>query len=203
MARACISKDKILTAAKELFYRNGYATTSVDDILKQCGVAKSNFYYHFQSKEDLALSVLELRVREYEAVVLHSLKNETLPPTIRLEEFFARFCHTHIEEAGSAGCPFGNFAAALPTLQTDESCERFRKQLSKLFCEMESSIRQCIAAGIVSGDFRPDVTASEAAVLMVAVLQGLLMLTKTHQDPRILDDSLIAVRKLLQTRANG
>jgi TetR/AcrR family transcriptional regulator, transcriptional repressor for nem operon len=202
MARACVSKDKILATAKELFYRMGYVSTSVDDIIRQSKVAKSNFYYHFQSKEDLALAVLELRVREYETVVLQSLKNENLPPTERLEQFFARFCTTHTEEAGSAGCPFGNFAAALPTLQTDESCERFRKQLSNLFCEMESSIQQCIAAGIKTGEFRPDVTASEAAVLMVAVLQGLLMLTKTHQDPRILADSLIAVKKLLQPHRN-
>ncbi len=202
MARACVSKDKILATAKELFYRVGYETTSVDDILKQCKVAKSNFYYHFPTKEDLALSVLELRVQEYEAVVLQSLKNEALAPTERLEQFFARFCKTHIEEEGSAGCPFGNFAAALPTLKTDESCERFRRQLSKLFSEMEAAIRHCIAAGVRTGEFQPNILPAECALLMVAVLQGLLMLTKTHQEPRILKDSLIAVQKLLQPHVN-
>lgn len=202
MARKCVSKDKILATAKELFYRVGYETTSIDDIIKQSGVAKSNLYYHFPTKEDLALSVLELRVQEYEMVVLQSLKNDALPPTERLEQFFARFCKTHTEEEGSAGCPFGNFAAALPTLKTDESCERFRRELSRLFCEMEAAVRHCIAAGMQTGEFAPNISAAESATLMVAVLQGLLMLTKTHQDPRILKESLVAVQKLLQPHTN-
>ena len=36
----------------ELFYRRGYYSTSVDDILKELSLSKGAFYYHFESKED-------------------------------------------------------------------------------------------------------------------------------------------------------
>ena len=36
----------------ELFYKNGYYNTSVDDILKELSLSKGAFYYHFDSKED-------------------------------------------------------------------------------------------------------------------------------------------------------
>jgi len=55
------SREKILDVSLELFYRNGYQATSVDDIIALAKVSKSNFYYHFKSKEDLGLLVLNQR----------------------------------------------------------------------------------------------------------------------------------------------
>lgn len=46
-------KDQILDAAKNLFTRQGYAKTSVDDISQAVGMRKSSLYYYFKNKEDL------------------------------------------------------------------------------------------------------------------------------------------------------
>src|SRR5690349_13852347 len=83
------SRDKILECARELFYHVGYQATSIDDILTRCGVVKSNFYYHFKTKEALALAVLESWVEEQEAIVLQTLQNPSLAPTERMERFCA------------------------------------------------------------------------------------------------------------------
>jgi len=47
------NKEKILSTATELFIKQGYEKTSVNDIIKKLGVAKGTFYYYFNSKEDL------------------------------------------------------------------------------------------------------------------------------------------------------
>ena len=44
----------------ELFYKNGYYNTSIDDILKSLSLSKGAFYYHFQSKEDFFVSIVQL-----------------------------------------------------------------------------------------------------------------------------------------------
>ena len=54
-----LAKEKVLLAAQELMMANGYASTSVDDIVKKAGVAKGSFYHAFDSKEELALTSLE------------------------------------------------------------------------------------------------------------------------------------------------
>lgn len=43
----------------ELFYRQGYYNTSVDDILKSLSLSKGAFYHHFQSKEDFFISIIQ------------------------------------------------------------------------------------------------------------------------------------------------
>ena len=43
----------------ELFYRQGYYNTSVDDILKSLSLSKGAFYHHFQSKEDFFISIVQ------------------------------------------------------------------------------------------------------------------------------------------------
>ncbi len=48
------AREKILTAAKALVMRKGFAGTSVDDILRETGVSKGAFFHHFKSKADLA-----------------------------------------------------------------------------------------------------------------------------------------------------
>lgn len=51
--RSAEKKRLILAAATELFTRNGFEATSVDDIAAQAGVSKQTVYSHFGSKEGL------------------------------------------------------------------------------------------------------------------------------------------------------
>src|SRR5207247_11185649 len=103
------------------------------DILKQCGVAKSNFYYHFRSKEELAFAVLEAQIADFEALVTRSLRNSALTPSERIARFFDQICQAQVKVQKMAGCPFGNFAASLPSADDDERNARFRKRLCQLF----------------------------------------------------------------------
>ena len=56
------NKDKITETAYELFRSFGYNGTSIDMLIKTAGVSKSNFYYYFESKEELALKILGIHV---------------------------------------------------------------------------------------------------------------------------------------------
>ncbi|MBM7556736.1 TetR family transcriptional regulator [Halanaerobacter jeridensis] len=47
------SKDRILDVALQLFIRNGYRGTSLNDIADQAGLTKGGVYHYFSSKDDL------------------------------------------------------------------------------------------------------------------------------------------------------
>ena len=51
-------RENIVKTASELFYRNGYNSTGINEIIRESGIAKATLYNHFKSKEDLCLSYL-------------------------------------------------------------------------------------------------------------------------------------------------
>ncbi|WP_124727800.1 TetR/AcrR family transcriptional regulator [Staphylospora marina] len=53
---------KIKDAGFKLFVEKGYASTSIDEIMKVAGYTKGAFYAHFDSKEDFFLEVLDERI---------------------------------------------------------------------------------------------------------------------------------------------
>lgn len=58
-------KEKILKVAKELFIKNGYNATTTGDIVKYSGSSKGNLYYHFKTKENLFLEIINIEHEEW------------------------------------------------------------------------------------------------------------------------------------------
>ncbi|ALS26363.1 TetR family transcriptional regulator [Paenibacillus sp. 32O-W] len=60
------TRQQIMKSAKELFIRKGYGASSMEDICEEAGVSKGSIYYHFKSKEQLFLRLLEQNMLEWE-----------------------------------------------------------------------------------------------------------------------------------------
>ena len=102
------SRDKILESAKKLFHLKGFQQTSIDDILSDSGVTKSNLYYHFKSKEELGLIYLDRRIKQYETEVLsNTLENMSESPSSRIEKVYEKVKTLHTDLGSVKGCPCG------------------------------------------------------------------------------------------------
>ena len=55
------ARERILTAAYELFSRRGIRAVGTEEVIEHAGVAKATLYRHFATKDDLVLAVLERR----------------------------------------------------------------------------------------------------------------------------------------------
>ena len=71
------TKERILSAALDLFSRNGYAGTNIRELTASLGLVKSSLYKHFESKEDIWNSLLDEMIAYYDARFGSS---EHLPP---------------------------------------------------------------------------------------------------------------------------
>jgi TetR/AcrR family transcriptional repressor of uid operon len=58
-ARAAVTREQILRGAAEVFDRYGYGAATLSDVIAQASVTKGALYFHFNSKEDLARTVIE------------------------------------------------------------------------------------------------------------------------------------------------
>ncbi len=54
-------RERILSAAYRLFMQRGIRDVGVNELIREAGIAKATFYYHFQSKDDLVLAFLARR----------------------------------------------------------------------------------------------------------------------------------------------
>lgn len=61
-------RNEILDTAEKLFYTKGYTKTTINDILKEIGIAKGTFYYYFKSKEEVMHAIIH-RIVDYDLAV--------------------------------------------------------------------------------------------------------------------------------------
>ena len=73
----CQKRKKIVDKAWELFAKNGYKETKVEDITKDLGISKGSFYTYFATKEELLYEVLGKIKKE----VIEKLENINVDQT--------------------------------------------------------------------------------------------------------------------------
>jgi AcrR family transcriptional regulator len=105
-------RDRILTAASELFARHGIRAVGVDAIIATAGVAKASFYRHFRSKDDLVAAWLQdHRTRWLDLVRVLSHERAT-SPSDELLVFFDVVLEL-VQDPDFYGCAYLNTAAEL------------------------------------------------------------------------------------------
>jgi TetR/AcrR family transcriptional repressor of mexJK operon len=77
-------RQAILTAAKELFVRNGYASTSMDAVAAEAGVSKLTVYSHFTDKETLFSAAVVARCEEQMPALFDELNRDLPAQTLLL-----------------------------------------------------------------------------------------------------------------------
>jgi TetR/AcrR family transcriptional repressor of nem operon len=188
------SKEKIFDSARDLFHLKGYNNTSVDDLLKNTGVTKSNFYYHFKSKEELGLKILEKRIEDYEIKFLSdTFGNKSIPPEKRLKKYYKQVTAYHKDLDCRRGCPFGNLA-----LEMSDSNENFRLRLSEFFEFWQKIIERCIKEGIKKKEFRSDLSPRTLSQLILSHLEGAILISKTQRSLQPISRGSKTILKLLK-----
>ena len=90
-------RQKIIDTAWELFYKNGYENTTVNDIIREVGTSKGGFYYYFKAKEDLLNSLYSVFDREYEKFYENMDQNqESLVKLKQLSQYVSYFIEANV-----------------------------------------------------------------------------------------------------------
>jgi AcrR family transcriptional regulator len=172
------NRQQLIETAADLFHRQGYQATGLEQLLEVAGVARSNFYYHFESKRELAVEVVQHWTRVYdEELVEPTLGNASLPPRARLHALFERAAASQDPASGRTGCPLGrltvDLAAHEPAVQ---------RVLDGYF----ASLRERIASSLRTpplGDALSEPEVQHIADLALSALEGSLLISHLRSDP--------------------
>jgi len=108
------TRDRIVEAADDLFYRQGYEKTSFSDIADAVGITRGNFYYHFKTKDEILNSVIQARLVNTAQMLEYWEANGNRP-----EDRIRSFIHILITNQAmilAYGCPVGTLCAELAKL---------------------------------------------------------------------------------------
>ncbi|MFJ1968212.1 TetR/AcrR family transcriptional regulator [Streptomyces sp. NPDC087903] len=179
MGRTSDAREKIVSAGRTLIEARGYSALGVAEICRTAGVPKGSFYYFFESKEALALAVVDEHwaVQKEDWTRVLGSEAEPLRRLRRLFEETEAGQRAGRESCGAvSGCMFGNL-----TLELSNQTEAIRARLQEIF---EAQV-DMVDAVVTEARARDDVAVTdtrEAARSVVAQLEGQVMFAKLYND---------------------
>ncbi|OBZ11295.1 TetR/AcrR family transcriptional regulator [Bacillus sp. FJAT-26390] len=185
------NREVALQTAASLFLSKGYLVTSMDDIVAESKVSKTNIYYYFKSKEELLSAIIEKMTDQYEQLITYIASQTELPVTDRLMRAMQVLIEQDIDCLG--GCPF----LTLYT-QTPREAVAIREQISLFFGRQLLVLEQLISQGIASKEINSKLEPKQTAALILSTIEGGLFLQHANRDPAILQHSLYALAAVLK-----
>lgn len=182
-AKGAATRDQILDAATRLIHLQGYHCTSLDDVLRESGVGKGNFYYHFRSKEELGYAIIDRLVSGFlERTLGPAFADPDADPVKQIDAFLDRVLGSQRQRNCVGGCPMGNLASELSDVH-----EGFRKRLAEVFLQWRATLARALARGRASGRLGPACDPDGAAHFLVAGLEGAILMSKLTKDITVLE----------------
>jgi len=181
--------DQALDLARDVFWRKGFQSTSLDDITAATGLAKPSLYAAFGDKNAMFLKVLE---RYHASIVADAerILNEGASAREAIERWLTGFVPFCSGVKGIRGCLSVNTAAdgASDQKEVRSRVERFNRKLEQLLSKRLRADRAQF-----SDTFDPDVSAHT----IMAIYLGLMVLAKDAPDAARVRATLNQVLKLL------
>jgi len=178
------TKERILQVAADLILERGVHGTQIDDVRKAAGVSGSQMTHYFHDKRCLIAEVVAWQAQD-------NLDNHTQPILGNLDSFAALHTWARLllerqqERAFVGGCQFGSLAGQLV-----ESDPEVRAGLADGFNRLLKLFRDGLQAMRDRGDLRPDADPEYLSHVLIAAMQGGMLLTQTLRRPEPLRDAL-------------
>ncbi|MEK7657529.1 MAG: TetR/AcrR family transcriptional regulator [Elusimicrobiota bacterium] len=176
------ARAAILSSASRIFNEKGFHGTSIGDIQEDAGIQRGTLYFHFKSKEDLALAVLEDFFTEVARGLDSAFSAAASPGSLFLA--LASVRDQAVADGCRSGCLLGGFGQELSSTQ-----ESSRMRMRELFELLVSSVERFLPA---KGERR------DLARLIVSAFHGALIELRVYRDPAVFDRTMSSLRRLLE-----
>jgi AcrR family transcriptional regulator len=108
------TRQRLIDAAVRRFYRDGFRSVGIDQILADVGISKTAFYKHFESKEDLMLAALEDHNRWMQETFRAMIRDHGGPTPLGQLQALLDVVEHIVESDDYQGCIFVNVAMEFP-----------------------------------------------------------------------------------------
>jgi AcrR family transcriptional regulator len=173
------TRERLLKSAFSEVYRSGFQGSDIDAIINAAGVTKGALYHHFDSKEALGYAIVDEVIA---GITLEKWIRPLHNPDDPIAALIAIVESTSLSaDHVRGGCPLNNLAQEMSPLD-----EGFRRRLAKVFDDWLGAIAGALRSGQRRGLVRADLDPNETAGFLIATYEGYISLSKSSQDPHML-----------------
>lgn len=191
--RSISNRDYVIKVVSDLFLVQGFASTSMDDVVKHSGVSKSNIYYHFKSKDELALAVLESYISSLQRLFREAVLARKEALLSRLEHYTDLLIQELVERDCMGGCPLISLM-----VEAGKTNESVRIRLTQFFEQQARVFTELLEGEKSQGKIRTDLPAHVLASLLTSWLEGSLMLASIKKSASSLREERDALLRMFK-----
>lgn len=192
MSKAQETKTRIIEQAATLFNQQGYAGTSVSDLMRATGLQKGGIYNHFHSKDELALEAFDFAVNCVQQKFMGALKGKR-HAVDRLLAILSVYENILDNPPIEGGCPILN-----TSVESDDFHPALRERSQLAMDAWRDLIRRIVDKGIMRGEFQATVDADTVATILIATIEGSVMLSKLYGDASHMERGLKHLKLYIQ-----
>ena len=162
--RQAQTREALVSVARELFLRDGFAATSLDRVAVAAGFSKGAVYSNFSGKEELGLAVLDYLHNEQVAAAAAAMEGKhTLDETLDALAWWARE-HLGQPKWTALEVEFASIARHYPY---------FAKQIATRHQSVRRAIEQLVLKGVSDLGLHPTLSAEQIATVVLSLSIGL------------------------------
>ncbi len=171
------TRRRIVERAAPVFNTRGYFGSSVGALARASGLKKGGVYNHFSGKEELALETFDYAaalIRERFRAAMEEQEG-ALNRLFAIVDVFGALVD---DPPVAGGCPVLNTA-----VESDDAHPVLKERAKEAMDGWLRLIGRLVKEGVARGEIRSDADPRRAASVVVATLEGALMLARLHDDP--------------------
>ncbi|MBO6826015.1 MAG: TetR family transcriptional regulator C-terminal domain-containing protein [Sneathiella sp.] len=176
------TKERLIRHGTALLTERGFASTGLEQFLKDVGIPKGSFYHYFPSKDAFGLAVLQNYGIYFARKLDKWLLNENRAPLDRLQDFIddakgglARFSFRR-------GCLVGNLGQELGSLS-----DEFRDPLEDIFQDWQARVKACLDIAMENGELDNTQSTNDMAACFWIGWEGAILRAKLVQSTEPVD----------------
>ena len=177
MSKGEQTRQHIIQEAATLFNQHGYIGSSISDLMQCTGLQKGGIYRHFQSKEQLALAAFDYAQQQSTSRLVAAVAAET-DAVQKLLAFIHAFHTFTLHPPVPGGCPILN-----TIVDSDDGDPALRERVVAVVSGWQQLIEHIVADGVARGSVRSDIDPQAVATLIIATLEGGILLARAHRSP--------------------
>lgn len=177
MSKGQQTHQMIVERAAQVFNRQGYFGASLSDLMRETGLEKGGIYNHFRSKDELALEAFDYAVDVVWQRVEAEVKGKR-NAVDRLQGLLTGYQQVIEDPPVTGGCPILNTA-----VEADDAHPALSERARAAMTRWREWITRWIERGIAAGDIRPETDGEWLATMLIAMVEGGIMMSKLYDDP--------------------
>ena len=184
----------VLADATQIFWRNGYADTSIEVIVSQTGVSRYGLYGTFGNEKELLIAAIRHYDETMKQLLMASLQDHeaSLPAIID-------YCRTIAEHAKDetfcAGCLIVNVAVKVAPHDSDVSAE-----VQRIDRKHQALFTRAIQNGQMKSEVPTHIDAEGSALMRVSLTRGLALMVRAGTVPDTLWPAVNAAQTTLMQK---